>query len=86
MKWLRGVVTVVGAASVGIGLLVLLDAYWRWIGVALGYPPMWSGSVGGVLLAAGIACLLAGRQATLPGGDGPAQVPNAPEAKNDDQS
>jgi hypothetical protein len=56
-------VTGVGAAAVAIGFFALLDAYWRWIGVALGYPPVWSGATGAGLLLAGIVCLLAGRQA-----------------------
>jgi hypothetical protein len=77
MKRLSRVVTLAGAASVGVGLFALLDAYWRWIGVALGYPPGWSGSVGSGLLLAGIVCLLASRQTTTPGAYAPGRVPEA---------
>jgi hypothetical protein len=60
------VLTCLGAAALGLGLVALLDAYWRWIGVALGYPPLWSRSTGSALLSVGIACLLVGIRATLP--------------------
>ena len=70
-----------GAACVGIGILGLLDSYWRWIGVALGYPPLVSGSVGSVFLLLGITCLAAASQ--KPGGAG---LPDAREdAKQADQ-
>jgi hypothetical protein len=60
------VLTCLGAAAVGLGLVALLDAYWRWIGVALGYLPLWGRSTGSALLSVGIACLLVGIRATLP--------------------
>jgi hypothetical protein len=61
MQRLGMVLTCLGAAGVGLGLFALLDAYWRWIGVALGYAPLVSGVVGSSLLVAGIGCGLAGR-------------------------
>jgi hypothetical protein len=58
-----GLLTVLGAVSVGIGVLGLLDSYWRYIGVALGYQPLVSGSLGFIFLMLGIGCFFAGRQA-----------------------
>jgi len=64
MRPLGVVLTVLGAAGLGVGLFALLDTYWRWVGVALGYPPLLSGLVGSGLLLGGIACLFTARQAT----------------------
>jgi hypothetical protein len=55
------VLSCLGVVCVGIGIVGLLDSYWRWIGVALGYPPLVSGSVGTVLLLIGITWLAAGQ-------------------------
>jgi hypothetical protein len=86
MQGIGRVLTCSGAASVGIGLFALLDAYWRWIGVALGYPPLLPGLVGSGLLLVGIGCLLAGRQATPRGGRAPDRVLDAMEAEHDERA
>jgi hypothetical protein len=79
------VLTCLGAAAVGLGLVVLLDAYWRWIGVALGYPPLWGWWAGSGLLSVGVACLIIGRQGTLLGTRAADRAPDAPEAEQDDR-
>jgi hypothetical protein len=75
-----------GAAGVGVGLFALLDAYWRWIGVALGYPPLVSGLVGSGLLVVGVGGLLAGRLTTPRGGRAPDRVPDAKTAEHDERA
>jgi hypothetical protein len=85
MQPMGRVLTVLGAAGVGIGLVSLLDTYWRWIGVALGYPPLVSGLVGGSLLLAGIGCLAAGRGAATPGARTPVRTPEGTKADHAEQ-
>ena len=84
MQRMGRVLTVLGAAGVGIGLIALLDTYWRWIGVALGYPPLVSELVGGSLLLAGIGCLVAGRSA-VPGGHTGMRPPEGTKAGHHEQ-
>jgi hypothetical protein len=83
MQRLGTVFACLGAAGVGIGLFALLDMYWRWIGVALGYPPLVSGLAGGGLLVVGIGGLLAGRLTTPRGGRAADQAPDATTAEHD---
>jgi hypothetical protein len=75
------VLTCLGAAAVGLGLVVLLDAYWRWIGLALGYPPLWGRLPGTALLSVGIACILVGIRATLPRNRAAHRAPDASKAE-----
>jgi hypothetical protein len=77
------VLTYLGATGVGLGVFALLDAYWRWIGVALRYPPLVSGLVGSGLLVLGIGCLMAGRLAMPRGGRMPDRIPDAKTAGHD---
>jgi hypothetical protein len=80
---MRRVLQCLGAAGIAIGLLGLLDSYWRWIGVALGYPPLLSGSVGSCLLLVGLSCLLLANRATTPGG---ASSPDAKKVEADERA
>ena len=80
------VFTCLGAAGVGLGLFALLDAYWRWIGVALGYAPLVSGLVGSSLVVAGIGCVLAGRLTAPRGGRGPDGIPDTKRAEDDERT
>jgi hypothetical protein len=80
-----------GAASVGLGVYALLDAYWRSSGVALAYPPLLSGWVGRILLLVGIVLLgigslVASRQATAGGGRAPDRVSDAKKAEHDERA
>jgi hypothetical protein len=79
------VLIALAGASAGLGLFALLDAYWRWIGVALGYPRFLSGLIWCCLLMVGIACFLASRQATAHAGRPPDQVPNAKPPERDER-
>jgi hypothetical protein len=80
MQRIGTVLICLGPASLGVGLFALLDAYWRWIGVALGYPPFLSGLVGGGLLLFGLSCLVAGQQARWRVRPGCSGVPDAKPA------
>jgi hypothetical protein len=68
-----------------MGLFALLDAYWRWIGVALGYPPLLPAFVGSSLLLVGIGCLFASRQAMTRGGPAPGQGLDTTETEHDER-
>jgi hypothetical protein len=86
MQRIGRVLTCLGAASVGIGLFALLDAYLRWIGVALGYPPLLPALFGSGLLLLGIGCLVAGSQATPRGGRAPDQIPDVKNAEHHERA
>ena len=86
-----GILGCFGAASVGLGVYALLDAYGRHIGVALAYPPLLSSWVGRSLLLVGIVLLwigyvVANRQVTPDGGRVPGRVSDAKRAEHNQQA
>jgi len=85
MQHMGRVLVVLGTAGAGLGLFALLEVYWRWIGVALGYPPLMSGLLGTSLLFAGIGCLIAGRRLTLPGASAQVWAPEATKPEHKEQ-